>query len=231
VATVSVRGEAVLEREPDRVDLYLNVQARDPDRARALAALTERGAALQAVVVGLGPGVERYASTGFNVYPQFSDTANDELRGYEGRASLMVTLADFELLPRLISGANEIELSSVAHLSWRMRRDSPVFREARLAAVDDALLRAQDYAAAFRARITGLIEVTDSGLTVGAAYRPRATAFAAGGRGAEGTAASRASTSRRSGKRSPGRSRRASRCLTLSCPNSAGPSPVADPDE
>lgn len=165
MATVSVRGEAVLETDPELVDLHLNVLARDPERTVTLATLTERAAALQALVVGLGDGVERYANTGFNVYPQFSGKRGDQLRGYEGCASLSVTVADFELLPRLITGANEIELSEVGQLIWRMRRTSPVFREARLAAVEDALSRARDYAAAFRATITGLIEVTDTGLS------------------------------------------------------------------
>ena len=128
MATVSVRGEAVLESDPELVELYLNVVTRDPDRAATLAALTERASALQALVVGLGDGSDRYASTGFNVYPQFS--------GKRG-----------------------------GQLIWRMRRTSPIFRAARLAAVEDALSRARDYAAAFRATITGLIEVTDTGLS------------------------------------------------------------------
>lgn len=183
MATVSVRGEAVLETDPELVDLHLNVLARDPERTVTLATLTERAAALQALVVGLGDGVERYANTGFNVYPQFSGKRGDQLRGYEGCASLSVTVADFELLPRLITGANEIELSEVGQLIWRMRRTSPVFREARLAAVEDALSRARDYAAAFRATITGLIEVTDTGLSSPQWSRGAATlGFSAGGR-------------------------------------------------
>jgi uncharacterized protein YggE len=154
----------VLESEPDLVDVHLSVLARDAERAVTLAELTERAAALQALAAELGDGIERYASTGFNVYPQFSGKRGDQLRGYEGRASLAVTVADFDLLPRLITGANQIELSEISQLTWRMRRDSPLFREARLAAVQDALSRARDYAAAFGATVTGLSEVTDVGL-------------------------------------------------------------------
>ncbi|MCW2524902.1 MAG: hypothetical protein JWO63_3237 [Frankiales bacterium] len=181
----------MLERDPELVDLHLNVLVRDPDRAAALAALTERAAALQTLVAGLGAGIERYANTGFNVYPQFSGKRGDQLRGYEGRASLSVTLADFELLPRLITGANEVELSEVGQLVWRMRRDSLVFREARLAAVEDALSRARDYAAAFGSTVTGLIEVTDVGLSGGGERSATRAlgfgtgAFARGGGGGE----------------------------------------------
>ena len=47
---------------------------------------------------------------------------------------------------------------------WRLRPDSRVHREARLAAARDATQRAREYAEAFGGRVTGLVEAADTGL-------------------------------------------------------------------
>ena len=47
---------------------------------------------------------------------------------------------------------------------WRLRPDSGAVEEARLAAVRDAVRRARQYAAAFGAELTALVEVSDTGL-------------------------------------------------------------------
>jgi len=58
----------------------------------------------------------------------------------------------------------ELELVTVAGPWWSLRPDSPVYREARVAAARDATRRAQEYAAAFGGRLGELIEAADAGL-------------------------------------------------------------------
>ena len=65
---------------------------------------------------------------------------------------------------------------------WALRPDSPVYRDARLAAARDAMVRAREYAEAFGGSIAGLIEAADAGLMTspgehGSGFR----AMAAGG--------------------------------------------------
>ena len=50
---------------------------------------------------------------------------------------------------------------------WRLRPDSPVVEQARLDAVHDAVRRGRQYAAAFGAELTALLEVSDTGLSSG----------------------------------------------------------------
>jgi uncharacterized protein YggE len=54
--------------------------------------------------------------------------------------------------------------TSVAGPWWELRPDSPVHREARHAAIGAAVARARDYADALGARVTGLLEIADTGL-------------------------------------------------------------------
>ena len=53
---------------------------------------------------------------------------------------------------------------------WSLRRDNPMYRDVRLAAIADARRRATDYAAAFGAEIADLVEISDleSGFAGGA---------------------------------------------------------------
>jgi uncharacterized protein YggE len=51
--------------------------------------------------------------------------------------------------------------------NWRLRRDSPAIGRARLEAVRDAVDRARQYAAAFGAELTALLEISDAGLSGG----------------------------------------------------------------
>ena len=60
---------------------------------------------------------------------------------------------------------------------WRLSRDHPVHQQVRTEAVADAIARAGAYAAALGCRLTGLVEVRDSGAGGGAV---RAMAFASG---------------------------------------------------
>ncbi len=59
-----------------------------------------------------------------------------------------------------------------------MRSNSEVYRRARLAAAADALTRARDYAEAFGAQLTGLLEVADHGMSPQHEGRSRGGRFA-----------------------------------------------------
>jgi uncharacterized protein YggE len=48
---------------------------------------------------------------------------------------------------------------------WQLRSSSDVYRQARMAAVGDAVRRAREYAAAFGVTLTGLLEVADRGMS------------------------------------------------------------------
>ncbi|HEX8002067.1 MAG TPA: SIMPL domain-containing protein [Mycobacteriales bacterium] len=47
---------------------------------------------------------------------------------------------------------------------WSLRRDSAVYRSARVAAARDAVTRASEYASALGSRVVGLVELADTGL-------------------------------------------------------------------
>jgi uncharacterized protein YggE len=174
---ISVRGEASLEVEPEIAVVWVSVQARAADRHRAVELLARRNGAVSSTIKGFGEAVEKLESQPVNVQPVFKDgRAKERISGYLARAGFTVTVRDFAVLGEFVTGLADAELVSVTGPDWRLRRDSPVYRAARLAAAQDATRRAGEYAEAFGGRITGLVEAADTGLL---APQPRNVAFAA----------------------------------------------------
>ena len=162
---ISVRGEASLEVAPEIAVVWVAVQARDPDRHRAVELLAGRAGAVGGTIKGFGEAVEKVESQPVNVQPVFKDgRAKERISGYVARAGFIVTLRDFAVLGEFVTALADAELVSVTGPDWRLRPDSPVFRAARLAAAGDATKRAGEYAEAFGGRITGLVEAADAGL-------------------------------------------------------------------
>ena len=118
-----------------------------------------------------------------HVTPVFNRRTPTKITGYTGRLSTTLSVSDFEALPPLLVALTEMPDVSVDGPWWSLRRDNPMYREVRLAAIADARRRATDYAAAFGAQIADLVEISDleSGFA-GGAREMRSFAMAKGRR-------------------------------------------------
>jgi uncharacterized protein len=162
---ISVRGEASLEVDPEIAVVWVSVQARDPGRHRALELLAARAGTVGGTIKGFGEAIEKLESQPASVRPVFKDgRSREKISMYIAQAAFTVTVRDFAVLGDLVTGLAGAELVTVAGPEWRLRPDSPAYRAARLAAAQDAIRRAGEYAAAFGGRITGLVEAADTGL-------------------------------------------------------------------
>jgi uncharacterized protein YggE len=162
---ISVRGEASLEVEPEIAVVSVTVQARDRDREKVLRRLADRNQQVTGLIEGYGEAVEKLESGPASVRPELKDKrAGERVAGYLGQASTRVTIRDFTVLGELIVSLADGELVSVDGPWWELRPDSPVYREARLAAARDATVRAGEYAEAFGGRLGDLLEAADTGL-------------------------------------------------------------------
>ncbi|HVF03785.1 MAG TPA: SIMPL domain-containing protein [Frankiaceae bacterium] len=162
---VSVRGEAVLEVEPETAQLAVAVGARDKHRDDTLRRLDERSAAALALVASFGDAVERVETDSVRIGPEFKDgRGHERIAGYSAVVRHTLTVVDFTRIGDLVARLAELELVDVAGPWWALRRDSPVHREARVAAARDAVQRAREYAAALGSRLTTVVELADTGL-------------------------------------------------------------------
>ena len=162
---ISVRGEAHLEADPEIAVVNVMVQARDRDRRAVLDRLASRNRQVLDLVREYGDAVEKVESGPASARPEFKPKGDKErVAGYIGQASARVTVRELSVLGEMVARLAELELVTVAGPWWSLRPDSPVHRQARVAAAKDATVRAQEYAAAFGGRLGELIEAADVGL-------------------------------------------------------------------
>lgn len=188
---VSVRGEALLEVEPEIARLAVTVTARDRSREGALNKLAARGERLLRDLHGLGDAVERIETAAIRVDVFYKDArSREKIDGYGARVTHTVTLCDFAALGDLVAALSDDETVEVAGPWWALRPDADVYRQVRTAAVTEAVERARQYAAALGTQVTGVLHVADVGLLGDAgpppqmlAAGPAARAMAAGAPG------------------------------------------------
>ena len=174
-AVISVRGEATMVVDPEVVDLAIVVTAHARDRREAFERLVKRNDEVLDLLRSYGDSVDRVESTGVSVAPELRRGKDEKIRSYSGAVRVRVTVADIAIVGELVARIADLETAAVEGPYWRLRRSSPIYREARNRAVAEALARARDYAEAIGSRVTGLIELADTGLTTSPAP-PRAHA-------------------------------------------------------
>ncbi|MFI2646395.1 SIMPL domain-containing protein [Micromonospora fulviviridis] len=160
---VAVRGEAYREVPPELARFTVTATARDRDRETTLTRLAERTAAVRVLLDAAEPAVERRETGQLRVWPE-TKRSGERVVAYHGSVTTTVTVVDFTALGELMLRLADQEQVEVAGPWWSLRADSPAYREARHAAIADALARAREYAEALGARVTALLELADTGL-------------------------------------------------------------------
>jgi hypothetical protein len=183
---VTVRGEAYLDGPPDLATLSCTVHRQGGSAAEVEALLAEASQRLSEVVRTHSDHLEEHSTSGLHVSPVFSPETGATVDGFRGTLSAELVVADVSALPAVVFALAVIEGSQLDGPYWSLRRDNPLHRQARLAAIVDAQLRAADYAAAFGATLVDLVEVSDleSGFGGPQGRRASVMAFAKGSEGA-----------------------------------------------
>lgn len=163
MTTVAVRGESVREVEPELAEFTVVVAARDRDRQATLTRLRERADALRQFLDRYGEAIERRETAGVHVHPE-NAKRGERVTAYSGSVSTTVTVTDFSVLGEMMLAVADQDQTHVYGPTWSLRPNSPVHREARRAAVAEAITRAQEYADALGAEVAELIELADPGL-------------------------------------------------------------------
>lgn len=166
--TIAVRGEATREVEPEIATITVMVRASDRDRATTLSRLAARVEALRTVIEPYSAAVEKRETSRMSVSVQ---SKRERVIAYVGYATTRIVVKDLDVVGELMLRMADQEQIQVDGPFWSLRPGSPVFRDVRQAAITDALTRAREYAEALGARVTGLIELTDSGMSGGVPIR------------------------------------------------------------
>ncbi|EEP71583.1 hypothetical protein MCAG_01910 [Micromonospora sp. ATCC 39149] len=142
----------------------MTATARDRSREAVLSRLAERAAAVRVLLDAAEPTVDRRETGDLRVWPQ-TRRSGERVVAWHGSVGTTVTVTDFTALGELMLRLADQDQVEIAGPWWSLRPDSPAHRDARHAAIADALARAREYAEALGARVTALLELADTGLT------------------------------------------------------------------
>jgi len=161
---IAVRGEIVLEVEPEIARLEVSIVARDTKRARAMQLLADRASAVEKILASFPDVIEMIETPGSRVSPQLSNRPPDRVAGYLGVLRQNIAVTGFDRIGELMAQLAGQEHAEVGGPWWELRPDSPVYRQARVAATGDAVRRARDYASALGSDLLSLVELADARL-------------------------------------------------------------------
>jgi uncharacterized protein YggE len=117
--------------------------------------------AVAALLEQFAGALERSSTSGLHVSPTFNHRNPTKITGYTGTFGTSLVVSDFEALSELILALSALPSSQVDGPWWSLKPDNPMYRDVRLAAIAEARRRAEDYAAAFGATVSELVEVSD----------------------------------------------------------------------
>jgi uncharacterized protein YggE len=174
---LSVRADAHLEVAPDEAALDCTIGALDEDKAAALRVLARRVDAatgalrdLGGVVRGAGDQRRALAWLVRAMRTEPEQRYDPKRREYlltgkvSARAALVVVVRDFGLLNRVGAALAGHQHLHVQYVGWLVDHDNPGWQQVRAAAVDAALVKARDYAAALGGALQRIDHVADVGL-------------------------------------------------------------------
>lgn len=172
---ITVRGEAVVEGDPELAQITAVLHAHGADRAQIMRRLAGHDHVRSELINGFGDAIEQYEASQIIVHPRCPDEVRhgrpDER--YVGTVTWTITVVDFTVLGELVTRLADDDLAELHGPRWTLRPAGEIYRRVREAAVLDAVARGREYAEALGCKLTGLAELTDDGLTtIAASHHP-----------------------------------------------------------
>lgn len=179
---VTVRGSAQLEGPPDLATLSFTMHSTGNSADRVRSELFGAAARVEALLEEFGSALERKTVTGLHIAPVFDRRSASKITGYRGSFSAEIITGDFGSVASVVLALTPLPNSEINGPWWSLRPDSPLHHQVRVAAIADARIRADDYAAAFGTQVEDLVEISDldGGFAGGRAMASFARSEAAG---------------------------------------------------
>lgn len=168
-ATVTVRGTAVVNAQPDEVELGLSVSYLDRTAEAALAEVAKRSATLEAIFSELNIDRSTWTTTGATVREEteWDGKASKHIhRGYRATNSVQLRLTNPEPLGKLIGAAVARSQAAIDGPDWSVALDNPAHIDACRAAAKNAEARAGAYVAALGARLGAIVSISEPGTMI-----------------------------------------------------------------
>jgi uncharacterized protein len=166
--TITVSGEGEVKGVPDQALLTAGVVTQAATAADALASNRRAMNAVFAELKRQGIPDRALQTSDFNVSPQYAPQREEgdtrpRIVGYQVSNSVAVTVDDLQKLGPAIDALVASGANSMGGVTFAIRDPKPLLRQAREAAVKDAMDRAQTYAKAAGLVLGRIVNISEGG--------------------------------------------------------------------
>jgi hypothetical protein len=170
--TISMTGHGEVRGRPDTAMIQAGVTTNAPTAAAALAANSMRMNGVFAALKKLGVPDRDIQTSGFSVFPQYTNGDNNNARrltGYQVSNTVSVRLKDVDRTGPALDALVNAGANQMNGISFDIAKPEPLLEQARSQAVTDARHRAETYAKAAGIALGSILSISESG---GEAPRP-----------------------------------------------------------
>lgn len=178
---ITVTGEGLVERAPDRATVSLGVTTVAATAAEALAANSEAMRAVLARLTAAGVADKDMQTSGLSVNPNWTSydssvSGGQRIDGFTATNILTVDIAALDTLGAVLDAAVSDGANTLNGVTFGLADPRPAMDEARRAAVEDAKAKAALLAAASGVTLGPILSITEGGGYGGPAPMYRAEA-------------------------------------------------------
>jgi len=161
---VTVIGAGQVQGTPDTLTVNASMESLAADATAAMNQTNERQTAVIDALVGAGIDRKDIATTAADLQPQYGGSDGTVINNYRATNSITVTVRDLakasDAIGLIVStGGNATRVNSI---SYSIEDDSPLVRDARARAFDDAKDRANQYAQLSGLKLGKVVSISEA---------------------------------------------------------------------
>ena len=169
--TIVVSGHGTVQVTPDVAEVSMGVQTTAPTSQEAMDTLSTKSTALVDTLTALGIPAEDIKTSGLNLWPTYGNDGTS-IDGYQASTSVAVTVRDVGRVGEVIDAASGFvgEEFTLGGIMFSYDDPEAVLQQARAAAIDNARVRADQFAEAAGVELGDVVRIVESSVS---GFEPR----------------------------------------------------------
>jgi uncharacterized protein YggE len=175
--TITVSGHGTVSVVPDTADLMAGVQAQAATATEALDTVASKSQALIDTLKGTGIAAEDIQTAGLSLYPTYGNDGQN-ISGYQASTNVTATIDDVTTVGDVVDALKSLvgDQLTLQGVSFSYKDPEAVMADARTAALANAKVRAEQYAAAAGVELGGVLRIVETSVASPVMYRELAAA-------------------------------------------------------
>jgi uncharacterized protein len=161
--SITVTGHGTVDVVPDIADLSMGVQATAPTGEEVMTTVEQKSQQLVNALKGAGVDEKDIQTSGLSLYPNYSRNGNN-ITGYTASVDVSVRARDIDRVGELLDAVQGMvgEGLTIGGISFSYEDPEAVLEQARVAAIENARTRAQQYAGAADAEVGEVLKIVET---------------------------------------------------------------------